>query len=114
MKLFNEIISEVQTEKLNEFLKPGEFEELNENQKQELENLLYLYESRKNEEDIIDEGLITKLLGGTAGFIIGPFIGKIIANALGIEKGIVYDMLTSRLANAALGAALTKYLSDGK
>ncbi len=50
----------------------------------------------------IDEGI----LGTLAGFIIGPSIGKIVANALGIEKGILYDMLTSRLVSAALGNAI--------
>ena len=35
-------------------------------------------------------------------------IGKIIANVLGIEKGVVFDLLTSRLVGAALGAAIGK------
>ena len=50
----------------------------------------------------IQEGL----LGTIAGFIMGPAIGKVVANALGIEKGILYDMLTSRLVSAALGNAI--------
>jgi hypothetical protein len=57
---------------------------------------------------------IVGTLGGVAGFLVGPAIGKVIANALGIEKGIIYDMLTSRLATAALGAALTKYMGKKK
>jgi hypothetical protein len=56
------------------------------------------------------EGLELKLkeglLGSIAGFIMGPAIGKVIANALGVEKGILYDMLTSRLVSAALGSAI--------
>ena len=58
----------------------------------------------------IDEGFLSKLIGGAAGFIIGPSVGKVIAKALGVEKGILYDMFTSRLVGAALGAALTKSL----
>jgi len=62
----------------------------------------------------IDEGIISKVLGGITGFVIGPSIGKVIANALGIQKGIIYDMLTSRLVGAALGSAITKYVAGAK
>lgn len=66
-----------------------------------------LNESYKEEgiagvEKKIEEGFI----GALTGFLIGPSIGKIIANALGVEKGILYDMLTSRLVSAALGNAI--------
>lgn len=56
----------------------------------------------------IDEGILSTIIGGAAGFFLGPTIGKIIANALGIEKGILYDMFTSRLVSTALGASLAK------
>jgi hypothetical protein len=56
----------------------------------------------------IDEGILGTILGGAAGFLLGPTIGKIIANALGIEKGILYDMFTSRLVSTALGASIAK------
>ena len=39
---------------------------------------------------------------------IGPSIGKVIAKALGIEKGILYDMFTSRVVGTALGVAISK------
>jgi len=58
----------------------------------------------------LDENFLTRLIGGAAGFIIGPSVGKVIAKALGVERGILYDMFTSRLVGAALGAALTKSL----
>lgn len=58
------------------------------------------------------KGLEAKLeegfFGAIAGFLIGPSVGRIIARALGIEKGILYDMLTSRLVSAALGSAIQK------
>jgi hypothetical protein len=54
----------------------------------------------------IKEGLV----GGIAGFLMGPTIGKVIARALGIERGILYDMFTSRLVGAALGSAIQKNL----
>jgi hypothetical protein len=50
------------------------------------------------------------ILGGIAGFLAGPAIGKVIANALGIERGILYDMFTSRLVGAALGSAIQRNL----
>ena len=58
--------------------------------------------------DLLDESFLGKLVGGAAGFIIGPSIGKIIARALGVNRGILYDMFTSRLVSAALGAAIAK------
>ena len=56
----------------------------------------------------MDEGFLSKLVGGVAGFLVGPAIGKIIANALGVERGILYDMFTSRLVSAVLGTAIAK------
>lgn len=56
----------------------------------------------------LDEGILGKIIGGVAGFVIGPSIGKVIAKALGIQKGILYDMFTSRLVGAALGTAISK------
>ena len=71
--------------------------------------LMSLYESEGLEGlETIEEGFLSTLLGGAAGFVIGPSIGKVIAKALGIQKGIFYDMMTSRLVGAALGAAITK------
>lgn len=62
----------------------------------------------------LDEGFLGKLVGGVTGFLVGPTIGKIIANALGVEKGILYDMFTSRLVNAALGTAIAKSFEKNK
>lgn len=56
----------------------------------------------------LDEGFFGKLVGGAAGFLTGPMVGRVIAKALGIEKGILYDMLTSRLVGASLGVAIAK------
>ena len=56
----------------------------------------------------LEEGLLGSIIGGAAGFIIGPSIGKVIAKALGVQKGILYDMFTSRLVGAALGTAIAK------
>lgn len=76
---------------------------------------LFLKEFEENPEIIenIDEGFLSSLVGGVAGFFIGPTIGKIIANALGIEKGILYDMFTSKLVGTSLGMAISKHLGKG-
>lgn len=63
---------------------------------------------KENGIEKLDEGILGRIVGGLAGFVIGPAIGRIIASALGIEKGILYDMFTSRLVSAALGASLAK------
>ena len=59
--------------------------------------------------DPMDEGFLSKLVGGVGGFLIGPTVGRVIAHALGIKKGILYDMLTSKLVSASLGVALAKH-----
>jgi hypothetical protein len=61
----------------------------------------------------LDEGIIGRLIGGIAGFFIGPKIGRVIAHALGIEKAILFDMFSSKLVGAALGSAIAKYIGGG-
>lgn len=59
-------------------------------------------------EEIINEGLLGSIFGGLTGFALGKTVGKAIAKVLGIEKGALYDLMTSRLVGAALGAVLGK------
>ena len=54
----------------------------------------------------LDEGIIGGILGGVGGALVGPALGKAVCKALGVEKGIFYDLLTSRLVTAALGATI--------
>ena len=56
----------------------------------------------------MDEGVLGELVGGVAGFLVGPTIGKIMAKALGVNRGIQYDMFTSRLVSAVMGTAIAK------
>jgi len=58
--------------------------------------------------DKMDEGILGTLVGGLAGFFIGPSIGKLIARALGVTKGILFDMFNSKLVGTALGVAIMK------
>jgi len=56
----------------------------------------------------IDEGLLKSIIGGAAGYLIGPVIGKAIARVLGVERGLLYDLLTSKLVTTALGIQIGK------
>ena len=76
----------------------------------ELENQLFEeYKQILNENNIqLDEGIIKTLAGAGVGYIMGPALGKAICKALGIEKGILYDLMTSKLVTTAISAALSK------
>lgn len=72
-----------------------------------------LYESivkLLNGQETINEGIIGRIIGGIGGFALGPTIGGVIARVLGIEKGPIYNLLTSRVVGAALAQELTKNL----
>ena len=52
----------------------------------------------------IDEGLFGAIFGGLTGAIAGPAIGRAICKTLGLdEKGMLGNLLTSRLFLTALG-----------
>ena len=76
---------------------------LNESQMIEVENASeQLSELIKKGE--IDEGVIGSLIGGLTGVTIGPSIGKAICKALGIERGLLYDLFTSRIFTTAVAS----------
>lgn len=76
---------------------------LTESQMLEIENASeQLAEMLKKGE--VDEGVMGSLVGGLAGVTLGPSIGKAICKALGIEKGLLYDLLTSRIFTTAVAA----------
>lgn len=63
-----------------------------------------------NGEESLNEGIIGRAIGAIGGFALGPKIGKLIAKVLGIQKGPLYNLLTSRVVGAALAQELTKNL----
>lgn len=84
------------SEEVNQF-------ELNESQTIEVENVSeQIAELIKKGE--VDEGAIGTLIGGLTGITIGPSIGKAICKALGIERGLLYDLLTSRIFTTAVAS----------
>jgi len=60
------------------------------------------------QENLIEEGVLGTIIGGLAGFALGKWIGKKVAKVLGVEKGILYDLFTSRLVGTAIGASIGK------
>ena len=57
-------------------------------------------------EDVIKAGLLGGLLGGITGVTFGPAVGKAICEALGITRGVLYDLFTSKLVTGAICAKL--------
>lgn len=57
-------------------------------------------------DDVIKEGLLGGLIGGITGATFGPAIGKAICEALGISRGVLYDLFTSKLVTGAICAKL--------
>ena|SRR3972149_4028719 len=79
---------------------------LNEEENAHVESAIQEWLNAGGKIEHLDEGFFGKLLGGAAGFVVGPTIGKIVARALGITTGPLYDVLTSRLVSTALGASI--------
>ncbi len=91
------------------------FEYLNESENLEVDRLAnILKEEFAGDINNIDEGVLGKIFGGVAGFLVGPSIGKTVANALGLEKGVLYDLFCSKLVGIALGSAIGKHLGENK
>lgn len=61
---------------------------------------------KKRTEDIIKEGILGGILGGITGVTFGPTVGKAICDALGIGKGVLYDLFTSKLVTGAIATKL--------
>ena len=81
----------------------------NENNVQISESSMYddmitkLTEAKENGTPI-DEGLFGAIFGGLTGAVAGPAIGRALCKTLGLdEKGMLGNLLTSRLFLTALG-----------
>ena len=88
---------------------------LTEDENAQVDKYVQIFETElKGDIALIDEGFLSSVVGGVAGFLVGPTIGRVIAKALGVEKGILYDMFTSKLVNIALGSAIAKSVTTKK
>ena len=72
----------------------SDYYEIDESKVEETSEKIYQL-LKENKE--IDEGLFGSIVGGLTGATIGPAIGKAICKALGINSGMLYNLLTSRL-----------------
>jgi hypothetical protein len=89
---------------------------LAEEEKEIIKNFLILFaEKNVTGEDIkeyiknpTNEGVVGSIVGGIAGFALGKSIGNAFAKVLGVQKGILYDLFTSRLVSSAVGFTLGK------
>jgi hypothetical protein len=93
-----------------EYINPS-YDSLNEEEQAQLDRIIEEISTYKKEE--LNESILSSIIGGTLGYIIGPSLGKRIANALGIEKGPLYDLFTSKLVNISIGQAISKGITGG-
>lgn len=73
-----------------------EIYELNEEQQQLIDETSEKIAALLSENKEIDEGILGSIIGGLTGITIGPAIGRAICKALGIQSGMLYNLLTSR------------------
>lgn len=70
------------------------------------DKIVEMIKEGKSTDDILngdlDEGLLGGIVGGVAGATIGPALGRAICKALGIEHGILYNFLNSKVFLAAV------------
>lgn len=71
-----------------------------------LESIDTAIEDDRPLDDVIDEGVLSGLIGAGLGVTVMPAIMKAVCGALGVERGVLYDLLTSKLVNAAVGGKL--------
>ena len=82
-------------------------ETINEDLSKQYDSIIEKLNEAKENNTPIDEGLFKAIFGGVAGATAGPAIGKALCKALGLdEKGMLGNLLTSRLFLTALGGYL--------
>ena len=68
------------------------------------DDMIALLQEAKKNQTPIDEGLFGAIFGGLTGAVAGPAIGRALCKTLGLdEKGMLGNLLTSRLFLTALG-----------
>ena len=74
------------------------------NESQIYDNLIAKLQKAKENNMPMDEGLFGSIFGGLTGAVAGPAIGRALCKTLGLdEKGMLGNLLTSRLFLTALG-----------
>ena len=79
-------------------------EEVTEDLNKQYDDMIALLQEAKKNQTPIDEGLFGAIFGGLTGAVAGPAIGRALCKTLGLdEKGMLGNLLTSRLFLTALG-----------
>ena len=60
-------------------------------------------------EERVDEGVLLGLIGGLTGLTAGASLMKGVCKVLGVEHGMLYDLLTSKAVCAAVGFVMAKH-----
>ena len=77
---------------------------INEDLDAQYDKAIKILKEAKEKQDPIDEGLFKSIFGGLVGATAGPAIGRALCKTLGLdEKGMLGNLLTSRLFLTALG-----------
>lgn len=77
---------------------------LNEDLDKQYDNAIKILQEARENQQPIDEGLFKAIFGGLVGATAGPALGKALCKTLGLdEKGMLGNLLTSRLFLTALG-----------
>ena len=75
-----------------------------EKQDKKYDKMIALLQEAKENNQPIDEGLFKAIFGGLTGAVAGPALGRALCKTLGLdEKGMLGNLLTSRLFMTALG-----------
>lgn len=75
-----------------------------EEQDKQYDKMIALLQEAKENNQPIDEGLFKAIFGGLTGAVAGPALGRALCKTLGLdEKGMLGNLLTSRLFMTALG-----------
>jgi len=76
-------------------------------EKKENELVESLVHAIQSNDEVLLEGIISTIIGGTLGFTVGPMIVKALMKVLGISKdGLLYQVFTSKAVTTAIGAVL--------
>lgn len=97
--IFTQVTEEELPNLLFEALK--DYDSVNESEKNILD---CIHDVANNQE--VDEGVIAGVLGAIGGVALGPKVGGALCSALNVQKGVFYDLLTSRLVTGAICAKL--------
>lgn len=113
IQFYKERLSKQEQQKLNTLLENNDYLINEDYNNVEVEaNALYIIEQMGKEEQL-NEGVISRAIGAVGGFAVGPAIGKIVADVLGVEKrSMLRDFLESRLVGSSLGSAITKNFGE--